>query len=202
MDGSSRLRGAAALHRHRAFLSLPYQRCQLQLWLGDRPHRLLAGQWAWIQFALRRRYRAVSVERAGLSLDRVARLPDFRSLFACCGIRPSDIQQHLRRAYLLAYLPYRATHLQPARRPLVRLGVGAAALHHLLVGTLDMGDQSLGVSPEPGFHADGRDGRRRSPLIVVRLWTVVGHHRPHQSLGAVVSSLRRGLAGLSTLSAR
>ena len=52
------------------------------------------------------------------------------------------------------------THrLQRESRPLVRMDLGPAALHHLLVGALDLGNQPHRPVAKRGLHAYRRNGR-------------------------------------------
>lgn len=55
------------------------------------------------------------------------------------------------------------------------MGLGVVALRHLLVGELDLGDDSVSVSSEPAVHAHAGIGRRRPPLSWFRyglLWGI------------------------------
>ena len=96
-------------------------------------------------------------------------------------------------------LPHRAPRVQRKGRRLVRMDLGAAALHHLLVRALDLGDQPHRPALQPRLHAHRRDGGRRPPHIMDRLRRALGRHRPHQSVDAFVPALRRMLARLPTL---
>src|ERR1700679_646043 len=54
---------------------------------SSREHRVLAGQGAWVQFALVAGDRADGVVDAGVSVDRVGDLPDFWNSHATCALR-------------------------------------------------------------------------------------------------------------------
>ena len=116
LDGALRLRRSRAVHRARPLLQVPHHRRQLQLWLGDRPHRLLSGQRSRIQFALRRRHRPFRLDRARLSLDRLARLSRLRQLLARRILRAAHLQQPVRGADLLgrSIAPRAASSAKPS----------------------------------------------------------------------------------------
>ena len=126
----------------------------------------------------------------------------FGNLHARRVVRAADLQQPVLRPNLLGDLPHRAPRVQRKSRRLVGLDLGAAALHHLLVGALDLGNQPHRAAVQPGLHADGRDGRRQPHHVVGRLRRALGRHRPHESLDAFISSLRRMLARLPALPPR
>ncbi len=87
-------------------------------------------------------------------------------------------------------------------RRLVRVDLGVASLHHLLVGARDMGNQPVGLPAEPAVHADGGDGRRRAALLMDWLRFAVGRCGADQSVRAFIPAVRRMLARLSVAPSR
>src|SRR5215469_11940268 len=76
------------------------------------------------------------------------------------------------------------------------MAMGHLAVRCLLFGRLDLGDESICLPAEPALTDHIADARRRSPLLMGRLWAAVGTCRTDEYRRSRLASLLRQLARL------
>ena len=171
---------------------------QLRLWLGDGTHRPLDRRRRGLfQPLYADRHRPHRVGAAHLPVLHGGRIQGFRYLHASVGIRAAHGEFAVLGPHLHSRLPARAPDLRTTCRALVGMGLGLVSVCDVLVREVALGNKHHGLRARVPDPADHGSRRRRRLHEVAWLGTALGIRSPAESGSAVISTLRRIVAGMA-----